>query len=185
MALGLPLFRIDEKNKVVLDKEAIKLCPGLKLLSQQQLLYVILCYDYNQKFHQFSLEERRILAKKETFGDVQLNPEHEQKVLNAINEYMSLQFDEDRATLDAYKTKKRMLLDKVHYEDDSTKLQKLFAAIKFIDNEIKDLQVKIETDIKTAEIKGGGKLSLLETMIGNKEKFKKVGRLVSVNLEEK
>lgn len=178
------LFRIDEEENIVLDKHCIKLCPGLKTLNEQQLLYIILVYDYHSKYHQFPLEERKKKAFAEAYNPKSKNPEDSDLVQKCIQEYKSLQYDSRREIVGTYNDKIAMLRERVLLEEDSTRLGKLMSSIKLLQENINSIQNEINTDFKLAKIKGGGELSLLEKLSDNMNKFKREVRRVEVKLAD-
>ena len=69
------LFKLTRDNTAILHKDCYKLCPELKTLTEKQLLYVILAYDYKSPYFQLPLEERKRTARAQVFKSMEVDPE--------------------------------------------------------------------------------------------------------------
>jgi hypothetical protein len=178
------LFRINDKKKLVLDKACLQLCPKLKLLSEQQLLYTILVYDYYSKYHQFPIQDRKDRAIFEIYGASVKNPEDSKILKDGIIEYRSLQYDSRLETISTYNNKIAKLNSMVDAEDDPGRLEKLLKSTQILEKRIKDIQTEIDTDVQVAELHGGGRLSLIESLQENMDKFKREVKQITINTKE-
>ena len=167
------LFRVDRKGKVILEKDAIELCPELKGVSEDELLFVALAYDYEGPYHQFPLEDRVRKAKRDVFNNVETKVDEQPNVKLAIDAYVSLQYDAKRETISRYKQKIEMLSRQLLAEDNARKIGDYDDAIDRLLKRCKILQQEIDSDGHIAQIKGGGKISFIETWQKKRAEFLK------------
>ena len=79
MAYGI--FRVNKELTAILDIEAVKLCPELAMLTDDQVMYIILAYDIiDSPYRLKQLDERKRVAKERIFGDKE-DPEKFQDVI--------------------------------------------------------------------------------------------------------
>ena len=167
------LFQFNRKDKVVLHPEAIRLTKDLKKLKSDDLLYVILAYDYKSKYRLYPSADRKRLAIREVYGPNGTNPETRIDVTLAIEEYNKLQFDFKRDLCDKYMMKIQLLQTQLITENDPKKISGIDAAIKTLESRITEIQREIDKDEEAEEIKGGGELSYIEKWQANMRASKK------------
>ena len=158
------LFKLSKDNTAILHKDCYKLCPSLNGLSEKQMLYVILAYDYKSPYTQLPLEERRRTARAQVYRTLDTDPEKKRIVRDAVEEYISLQYDPRKETLDTYTTKIKMLERDLMATSDTTEITKITRSIAHLMKSHNDVQKEIERSEVMEELEGGGKLSLLEQM---------------------
>lgn len=160
----MSVFKVDKDFAVVVNRDAVKLVPELKSLTDVELRYVILVADYvDGPLRKKPLEERRLMARKIVYKDTNKDPETAKMKL-ALEAYKGLVFDIRRETIDIYKQKVRALQKESLAPDAS------FARMKELDSTINFLQARIssmehELDIEESEeinLKGKKKLSFVE-----------------------
>lgn len=166
------LFYIDEKNKAVLHKECVQLCPELRTLDEKELLFIILSYDYNSPYKQFPERQRLAKAVWHVFedNDPKLIDEDKQpaRIKKAIEAYKSLQYNRDHDLIAVYQKKIEMAQQEISQEDSSVRLKALREIIAGFRKDIKEIENEvIESSILEFELKGDKKLSLLETFQSN------------------
>lgn len=159
--MGL-LFYINDKQKVILHPECTKLCKELKILTEDQLLYIINAYDYYSQFHQFPIEDRRRKARGLIYGPNAKDPEDLKAVKEAIDAYKGLQYDSRRVTIEVYEGKIIKLQKVLNTEEDAKDIAAIMKSIKELQGAIKEIQADIDSDMSINGIQGGGKLSFLE-----------------------
>jgi len=99
--MAATVFRLDSEDRAIIHPDAIKLSPDLAKLSNNDVLYIVLAYDYKSPFRQFDLEERKTRAKSAAYlKGLRREPEERVKIQQGIEFYKSLQFDPKRETLD-------------------------------------------------------------------------------------
>ena len=161
------LFQYNKKDKVILHPEALALTKKLKKLSSDDLLYVILAYDYKSKYRLYPGADRKRLAVQEVYGKNADIPETKAGMEEAIKEYMSLQFDFKRELCDKYITKIQILQDQLITENDPKKIANIDAAIKTLESRISEIQREIDKDEEAEELRGGGEMSYIERWQAN------------------
>ena len=165
------LFRLN-KDKVVVHPEAAKLVPALKELTEKELRYVVLVYDYYSPLRQIDVEERKKQALVSIWDTTEKDIEKKKVVLQAIDAYRSLQFDINQETLEVYRKKVTRLTQILADDDDSRNISNHVQSIKTLRKEIESL----ESDILNAEqivLQGSGELSFIERWQLNRENFLK------------
>ncbi|WP_298838875.1 hypothetical protein [uncultured Clostridium sp.] len=166
------LFYADVKNNIILHPDVIKLCPELSLLTDKEILFIILCYDYNSIYRQFP--ERQRLSKaiwhvwQDNKPELLDEDKRPQKIKKAIEAYKSLQYNRNIELVEMYNRKIDDLL-KILEEDNSTNgiknamdsIDRFRKAIRAIEAEI------IEEKLIDGELKGNVKRSFLEVLQSN------------------
>lgn len=165
----LTLFRINAQKKILLDKEAIKLVPELKNLKQDQILYLILAYDYNSKYHQWPEEERKRKACHEVYGTTEKDPESSKLMRKAIDGYIGLQYNQKVETIKAYTNKMRRLDLDLDEAATAKEISDIIRAKQHLNSAIKELERDLDQEYEHIELRGDGNLSLIERchMMGN------------------
>lgn len=156
------LFTVNKENSLILDSEAIKLCPGLKKISDEEILFVVLAYDYKSPYHQFPEEERVRKAKRHVWGTIEGEQDQKDDVLEAIDLYRSLQYDVRRETIINYSKKIDHLNRLLANEESARNIKSLDETIDRLLQRIDTLQNEVDKADESVELKGGGKLSLIE-----------------------
>ena len=165
--MGEPLFKLDSNYDAVLHPEAVGLAPKLRVLSKVEFKYIVLAHDYQySKFHKFPKEEMIMLAKKECFkNDPSYEPEDDDKMIEAIQEYKELNYDELREEKKAYQSKLIRLRKKLLTEDEmaSSAMRNLRENMSFMKHEIDELDRKIDISDEHVQLKGKNRtLSMIE-----------------------
>lgn len=159
------VFRVDDKDKIILDTEAVKLCPGLKKVDQRDLLFIILAYDYNSPYRRLEEDERIRRAKRIAYKDDEVS--FSKAMINAITEYRSLQYDERREIIQTYRNKVQMLRTELMDENETNEQAKYITTIRKFQDEIERLTIEINKDDEMAIFSTGGKLSMIEKWQAN------------------
>jgi len=180
------LFKIQRKNKLVLHPAAVKLTVYLKKLTDDQLYYVILVYDYYSKYHQLPPRDRKQRAEREVFGSAAKDIEKGKTVMEkAIEEYLSLQYDYRREMIATYQEKieqsRASLLNA-----SSLQVKGILDGNRLLDIEITKLQKEIDKDEEAIELKGGGQLTEIEVWQTNKMNFQRNKKIqLAITADEK
>ena len=170
----MSIFKV-KQEKVELIPEAYKLCPGLSLLKEDTLKYIIYVYD-NSKKNPLSRKpehERKIQAKRWLWNNDTKNPESSSRVREAINEYKSLIYDEREEIINACKSKLAILNKEIAKPDviDSKQLSDLDKSISLLQKRVEQLEKEIDLEEEMVELKGNKELSWLERMKRSRELF--------------
>ena len=166
------LFQINRNGNVILHPEALKLTRELKKLKGDVLRYILLAYSYKSPYKQYPKDDRIRKAKREVYGKDDVDPEKELSTKKGIDEFMSLQYDPQRETIESYKTKVAFFNNQLLEEMDAGKVKKYTDAITLLNEEIKKIQREIEKN-DVIVLKGGNELSLIEQWQLNQKAFKK------------
>jgi len=173
------VFKLNSQNNAVIHPDAVKLCPEFRRLSQGEVLYIILAYDYNSPFWQYEQEERRKLAKNRAFKDLSINPESKKIVQAAVISYKSLQFDPLRETLETYKRKLIEMNARLSEAEGLVEIRSVTQAIDLLKKAIKEMEQEVEENEQMEEIKGGGELSFVEIFQKNRNEYLKQMKEIS------
>ncbi len=166
------LFHLNQKGSAVLHPEAVKLCPELRLLTEKEVLFVILAFDYNSIYKQFPERQRLTKAVWAVWGDnnpkVLEEDKREKRLQAGIDAYKSLQYNRNEDLIAVYQQKIDQSQQEIMAADSPTKLKNLREIISGFRKDIHELEVEIiEKNILESELKGDRELSLLEGWMGN------------------
>lgn len=170
------LFYIDPKNSgVVLRPDCYKLHPELAPLDEQELLLIILTYDYHSPYRQFPEPERKRKAVFHVYGENELEKYDEPTMRNAIEAYKSLQFIPELYQVEVYQKKIAACNELLIMDDNIASSKKNLETIKMFEDAIRDLE-KRATDaiVNKAQIKGGQELSFIEDTMKSEKYYNSV-----------
>lgn len=160
----MSVFKVNNNFTVVVNIDAVKLVPELSTLTQEELLYIILVYDYvDSPYRKQPIEERQIMATKKIFGDTNINLS--EKLILAIDGYKSLIFDIRRETIDVYKTKCQKMQKEILTQSEMSfsRVKELEQTITYLNQRISDMEHSLDIEEKEEiEIKGKKALSQVE-----------------------
>lgn len=169
------LFYIDEKNNAVLRPDCIKLCPELSVLDEQELLLIILAYDYHSPYRQWPEPERKRKAMIHVYGEKIDDAYDTLKMKAAIAAYMSLQYDSKVELAHNYQHKIDNMLRVLEEDSAPTSIKKSLETIDLLRKSIRELQNEYEETVKNkGVIKGNQELSLLEELQRNVKLYKSI-----------
>lgn len=172
------LITVDKKGKTILRPECILLCPELAYLTHNEVIAIVLGWDYYALFRQFADDERMRRARAHVFGSEQEDFWKQPKIKKAVELYRSLQFDHRRERIKVcQKTLSRLNDDLDTMGDADTKrIKDNIAAAKELRKEIRDIEEEIykEEEVEVANLEGDMKLSLLERLQKNTDRYKEV-----------
>lgn len=169
------LFYIDEKNNAILHRDCVNLCPALSVLTDEEVLFIILAYDYHSIYRQFPEEDRIRKAMIHVYNDN--NPKLMQRdvIKAAIEAYKSLQYNPKAELATKYQNKIDSLLEKLQNDDNPTSNKNILTVISAIRKDIMALESEIADEVqKEGVIKGQKELSWLEKLMRNQKYFKSV-----------
>jgi len=171
----MAIFKVDRNFTIILNPEAVKLCPELSVLTQDELLFVILVEDYEDSpFRNKPAEERWSMAIKKVFGNKEINLET-QKIKTARKVYKSLVFDIRRETLDVYRKKialyhKELLAENIEFK----RMKELDTTIQYLEDRINSMEVSLKADESVnLRLKGDRQLSYIEIWQQRQKEFRK------------
>lgn len=171
------LISINQKGTCVIHAECIKLMPELAYLTEKELLCIVLAYDYYSPMRQFANDEAERRARAHVYGTENANIFKQPKIVKAVELYKSLQYDEVREQIKAYRRRLdtiTKIIDTIA-EDDLKKLKDVIVVSKELRAEIRKLEEELnkeeEEDYNTED---ESKLSLLERLQKNVARYKEI-----------
>jgi hypothetical protein len=169
------LITINKAGTTILRPECITLCPELAFLSGQEMLCVILAYDYFSLYRQFPEDARQHRARIHVFKGEREGIFKEPKIIKAVSMYRSLQYDHRREEIIVYNRKLANVTKtlELHDDNDHKGTKDLLATSKELRKAISDLEDELnkEEESGATETDDKLKLSFLERLTSNKEKF--------------
>lgn len=169
------LFNINKKGSQVLNKDVVKLCPELAYLTDDEVLLIILCYDYSSQYRQLPEQERIRRAINHVYGNNDKNPLDTEVVKIGVDAYKSLQYDPKRELIRTYKKKLNTLDMALEQAEQASVMKNIISTQKEIIKSIDALEEEIsKNEQEEAQIEGGLKNSYLEKMMRNREMYKDV-----------
>lgn len=173
------LFYIDQKNNKVLHPDVIRLEPQLELLTDKEVLFIILAFDYNSIYRQFPERQRVSKAVFHVWGDnkpeMLLEEKRPKKIKLAIEAYKSLQYNRNIELIEMYNKKIDSLLQILEEESSSTGIKNAMDSIDKFRKAIREIEREVvEEKLLDGELKGNVKLSHLEKLKANQKMYKSV-----------
>ena len=169
------LISINEKTGEVLHPEVLKLCDSFTLLTEKEMMYVVLFADYSSIYKQFPEHERRRRAMWHAFNENEHEIIDSQRVKNAIDDYISLQYNPKIELANNYRKKIDVLVKLLEADDTSTGIKRHLESIALLEAQILVLQNQVTDQLKAdGVIKGDRQLSFLEKIISNKKAYKDI-----------
>lgn len=171
---------LSNDGRVVLNDLAVSLCPNLKRLKSEELLYIILAYDWiNSPYRLRAPEERRKLAVIRCWPNApDLIPEDQPRLGKAIEEFQSLLFNHNYYYRDRLLSKMITMEEELTRETTASKIKGLMDTMDLISRKIDELNDKIMQRESELELKGGGSLTWVEQWQINREEFNKRGQAI-------
>lgn len=166
------LFYLDEKNTALLHPDAVKLCPELTVLDEKETLAIILAYDYKSPYRQFTDADRRRKALIHAYGNDDKNIFDKDKIKQAAEAYISLQYNPKVELARTYQSKIDQLQDEMVLASDEKEIARIIKSINAIRESIRDLETEVYDEVaKEGKVVGGGNLSFLEKFQRNRERY--------------
>ena len=175
----MQLISINKNGSKVLHPDAAKIEPCLAKLSEDELLLIVLAYDYYSPFRQLSEHERMRRAQVQVFKNNKKNIWDSPKIKEAVTAYMGLQYDERREEVKTYLAKIATINEAVRESDSPATIANYVKTNKTLRDAVNAIEQELMMDEeKTSNIiiQGKGRLSLLENLMRNKDKYADVIR---------
>lgn len=169
------LIDIDEKNNVILRPACYKLSPELSAISEKELLFIILAYDYFSIYRQYPEHDRIRKAMFHVFNDNIPKILEKPSVKLATEAYKGMQYSPKIELCRRYERKIDKMLDLLDDDDSPTSIEKTTKAIDSLRKNILSLEQEVsEAVLNKGAIKGGMELSFLEEIMQNKKYYESV-----------
>jgi len=164
------LFHCDSEGNALLHPEVVKLCPSLAALSEKEVLFIVLYADYNSIYKQRPDNDRKRLAMFHAFGDNEIEIVNSQRMQDAIEDYMSLQYSSKLETCRIYQQKIDKYQQQLMADDNPLSGKKIGDAIDDLTRRIATLRGDYDKEMqKSGVIKGKMDLSRLEKVMSNRK----------------
>lgn len=169
------LIYINERTNQVLHPDAAKLFPGFNVLTQEEILFIVLAYDYCSPFAMFPEEDRLRRASMHVWSDNKLSLLNQQKIKNAIEAYKGLQYNPKIELAKAYQKKIDELTATLETTTGGVAIKSVLESIKILRTSIRELEQEILAAYEDeGKMVGGGERSFLENLQKNQDLYKKV-----------
>lgn len=169
------LFSCDTKNNAILHPEVVKLCPSFNALNEKETLYVVLYADYSSLYKQHPERERKRKAIWHAFGDNESELVETPRILAAVEDYISLQYNPKTETIRKYQQKIDKFLLQLDTDDSPTSVTKIDGAIATLNKRINDMQMEVDDkSLDEGVLKGGRTKSFLEKIMSNRKYYESV-----------
>ena len=167
------LVYVDEKNKLICRPECYKLSPELSVLTEDELLFVVLAIDYHSIYRQFPEHERIRKAMFHAFDAYFPDMLQKASIKLAIEAYKSLQYDPKIELAQRYQKKIDRLLELLDQDDSPSGITKNTAAINSLRKNINDLENEVaQSLVAEGQIKGDQEMSWLEKLQSNQKYYR-------------
>lgn len=170
------IFRVKDDDSIIIDKDAILLIPEITKVSERELKYIILVYDwFDSPLRKMPFDMRCQMAKRRVFGNIKRDVEKSVEMIKAITAYKSICYDPVRESIDAMKSKislmNKAILDPTSSLADSKKNVEL---LEFYEDKLYNLENEVKKEEAIVEIKGKKNLSNLELWQRRQQEYEKI-----------
>ncbi len=165
------LIQIDTKTNQVLHPEIMKLVDSFAMLDEKEMLYVVLYTDYNSIYKQFPEHIRKSRSMWHAFNENEDQLITSPKILRAIEDYKSLQYNPKEELIIRFQKKIDSFLELLDEDKSPTAVQNTTKAINTLRENIRELQHEVDDKYRAdGEIRGQRQLSLIEKYAGANRK---------------
>lgn len=169
------LIQINERTNQLIHPDAVKLFPGFNVLTHDEILFIVLAYDYCSPYSAFPEEDRLRRSSLHVWSDNRLELLDKQKIKNAIEAYKGLQYNPKIELIRAYQKKIDDLNTSLETTIDATQIEKILKSQKLLRASIRELEQEVLASYEDeGKLSGNAERSFLENMHKNKELYKKV-----------
>jgi len=169
------LFYVDAERGTVLHPEVVKLCPSLSVLSEEEVMYVVLFTDYHSPYKQLPEHERKRRAMEHAFSDSEFDIIESERIKIAIIDYNSLQYSPRIEAARGFQKKIDNLLLTLQEDNAATSIKKTIETIDLLRKNIMVYEREYDDEIqKKGVLKGKMTMSWLEEIMSNQKRFKSV-----------
>lgn len=171
--MALNLFQLNKKKTAIVNEDAAKLCPEFTKVDAKEFLLVILYCDYASPYNQLPDKERMMRAKRHVYGTADCEPETQKSVMDAMDAYMSLQYDPLREQLANCREKIIMISREMLAEKDYRLLGKMDEAQETLQKRVDKIEEKLkEVAMQDKPIlKGDQRMSFIEEWHARKREW--------------
>lgn len=157
------VFYVDALKKVCLQPDAIKLCPELSVLTEKEVVWIVLAYDNYSPYRQYPERDREQKAMWAVFEENMPELLTKHSIRLAVTAYKSLQYNPKIALKEIFEKKINSLTQQLEIEESPLAFTKLMTMIDLARKSISELENEIaESVLKKGVIKGDQEMCLLE-----------------------
>ena len=181
------IFRVDSNFQLILSLDAARLCPELVDVSEDELKYIILAYDYLESpFRKKPEDERKRIAKRRVWKNSKKVPENNAKIKKAINAYQSLIYDSKRISIENYKQKVATFNKEISISEDIKIIKEKVTLVEFFEKKIHEYEDDVKADELNLELnlKGNKQLSQVEVWQRKIIAYEKEQRILGEEVNE-
>lgn len=176
------LFYFDARSNVLIHPDAIKLHPELSVLTEDEVLCLVLFADNFSPYRQFADQERLYRVSMHVFSDNNPKLFNSLKWQSAVDAYKMLQYNPKLDLIKTYQyriSETQLLIE----QDEHANIEKLVKNINLLKQQIHELENEVvEQLVKEGQVKGGAELSFIETWMRNKELY--TSKFIKKNLSK-
>lgn len=173
------LFYNDSKNNILLHPDVVKLSPELGLLTDKEVLFIILAYDYNSIYRQFPERQRVSKAIFHIWNDnkpeLLIEERRPKRIVAAIEAYKSLQYNRNIELVEMYNKKIDDLLRILENDISTTGIKNAMDSIDKFRKAIQGIEREvIEEKLMDGQLKGKTELGVLDKLKSNQKMYKAI-----------
>ena len=164
---------ISTNGRIVVNDLATSLCPNLKKLQEDVLIYIALVYDYvGSPYRLKAIEERKKLALIRFWPDQpDYIPEDDENIKKGIVEFQGCIFNHNYYIRDKLLSKLIRLEEELTSETTAQKIRGLMETMDLVSKKIDELNDKIMQRESELELRGGGEMTWIEEWQSNRDEF--------------
>jgi len=172
------LFHIDKQSRKVLNPDAVKLVPELGVLDEQEVVCLILAYDYHSPYNQFPEEDRQRKALLHVYGGNAPEKFFEKsKIYTAVEAYKSLQYNPKIELIRKYHNKISTLNDALDDAMDEKAIKDITMSTRELRKYLNELEEEVLGDkLDEGVVMGNTELSWLEKMQQNRDYYLSISK---------
>jgi hypothetical protein len=169
------LFFVDPSNNIILHPDCLKLCEELRVLDEKEAAAIVYAYDYNGPYKQFAERDRKRKALIKVYGSDDKDIFEKDKIQNAVDAYMSLQYNPKIELDRVYDQKIDGLQSELVSAKDEKDIARILKSIEMLRKSKRELQAEVYDEIlKEGRVVGNASLSFLEKLQRNKDAYKNI-----------
>jgi hypothetical protein len=170
------IFRVKDDSSVIIDKNAVLLIPEITKISDKEIKYICLVYDwFDSPLRKMPLIMRKEMSKRRIWGNITRNVEKSEDMIKAIEAYKSICYEPARESVDAIRSKIHDLNKKITAPDLNHKdAKEHLTLLEFFEQKVLTLEEGIKREESIVEIKGKKKLSNLELWQRKQIQYRKI-----------
>lgn len=170
------LFSINSKGNIILSPDAVKIFPIFNQLDNNQMLFIVLAYDYSSPYRLFTRSEQVRRAMVHVYTKEYPKMLEVPLMKKAIEGYMALQYDSKQEQRKTYLAKIEKINDAIRDAESPVVIGNYLKINKELRSELEsmDKEILMHEEEEAIKIYGKGSLSFLEKLLRNKEQYQSI-----------